>query len=103
MKDMAQENIFDPPFAYIGAHMGKLQPKTCENPDFGVGFFDPCLRCFLGVKISKMQNKVGMSQNRQNLDFEIIPLNDLQKVQANNLRPSKKCSEVGKGSKNRFC
>ena len=28
----------------------------------------------MGVEISKTQNKVGMSQNRQNPDFEIIPL-----------------------------
>ena len=45
--------------------------KKCQNYDFRN---DPFWRCFLGVKISKTQNKVGMSQNRQTLDFEIIPL-----------------------------
>ena len=39
MKAMTQENIFDPPFAYIGAHTGKLQSKTCEKSGFWGGGF----------------------------------------------------------------
>ena len=33
MKAMTQENIFDPPFACIGAHTWKLQPKRCEKSE----------------------------------------------------------------------
>ena len=33
MKAMTQENIFDPPFACIGAHVWKLQPKRCEKSE----------------------------------------------------------------------
>ena len=45
--------------------------KKCQNCDFGN---DPFWRCFLGVKISNRRNGVRWSQNRENLDFEIIPL-----------------------------
>ena len=41
MKAMTQEDIFYPPFAYIGADLWKLQPKTFEKSGFLVIFCTP--------------------------------------------------------------
>ena len=43
---MTQENNFDPPFAYIGADLWKLQPKTFEKSGFLVIFCAPRTRPF---------------------------------------------------------
>ena len=74
MKDMMHPSILSthtPPSEVTCWFYSPKLLKKCQNYDFRN---DPFWRCFLGVKISKTQNKVGMSQNRQNLDFEIIPL-----------------------------
>ena len=53
MKSITHENIFDPPFAYIGTHWWKLQAKRFQNFRFLLIFAGPERELFLGAQKSK--------------------------------------------------
>ena len=58
MKAMTQENIFDPPFACIGAHLWKLRPKRCQKHVFLVFFGVQKSTVFGGLENAKRGFKI---------------------------------------------
>ena len=72
MKAMTQENIFDPPFAYIGADLWKLQPKTFEKSGFLVIFCTPRTRRFWRGRKSNNPKQVQKVQKSAKFRFPVF-------------------------------
>ena len=69
MKAMTQENIFDPPFAYINTHWWKLQAKRFQNFRFLRIFAGPERELFLGAQKSKNAKHVQKVQKSAKFRF----------------------------------